>query len=248
MDKIQFKKELQDLIKEGDSIYYASVLAYDENFPKNYPIEIQKLAIDARNRIQNPQEEYQFWYPKTYRLVKYLAPERLAEFEKHYNDYIKVWLIAVIDPPLHDAHFNRFEAGFRTQIYILSGIAKSFDTPFFNLERDIRHDIYKSTMDIAKELQEEDPRIAGAIASVMLEVHLKKIAIKHGIEDKETNSIADYNNFLKTKGVYDGILAEQIKPCRKIRNKCVHTNQGDPSVGEVSTIIHIADRVIAEVN
>ncbi len=243
MDREKMKNELDSLVDEGADIYFATTLIYDKGAFSHHDEEMENMAKECAKKIKFPHGEYYIWYDKTCNALRVLASKKFEEFQNFYTNYTEEWII----DRTKDSFF-KFEKGFRMQRYILASINKNFDTPFFNLERDIRHDIYKSTMDIAKEIQEEDPRIAGAIASVMLEVHLKKIAIKHGIEDKENNSIADYNNFLKTKRVYDGILADQIKPCRKIRNKCIHTNQGDPSVGEVSTIIHIADRVIAEVN
>ncbi len=252
MDKKQFKKELQALIKEGDSIYYANVLAYDEDFPKNSSIEIQKFAIDARNNIQNPQEEYQVWYPKTYRLVKYLAPERLADFEKYYNDYIKEWLIALIAPHLHDAYFNRFEAGFRTQIYILSGIVANFDNPIFNLEKDIRHNIYKSEIDIAKDIQDQGHlKIAGAVAGVIIEAHLKTLVAKKDLPIKTENNkpptMSNYNDALKGN-TYDTATWRLIQRCGDIRNDCAHSNQDKPTPIEANDIIRAAEQIIADYN
>ncbi len=251
MDKKHIKEELEALSDEGLNIYYACVMAHDDDFFEDHLGDAVFLARDAAewyNTTDDPHEFYHPWYYKSCALIKIFLPEKLPEFEMFYTDYIRSWLINSETDDSKGRRFKKFESGFKTQRRILSAIATNADHFIFNLETNFQYGVYKSAMDIAKEIQEEDSRIAGAIASVMLEVHLKKIAIKHGIEDKENNSIADYNNFLKTKRVYDGILADQIKPCRKIRNKCIHTNQGDPSVGEVSTIIHIADRVIAEVN
>ncbi len=238
----------------------------EEKVPKLLEMTTQEILKKSVKKIKHPKEEYYAWYDRAYEVVRILRPRKLKEFERLYygnqnveNDvnlnvmmagtknYIQGWVFQKNNQTID--FFYTFLINFMAQQNILSAIYQNFDNPLFNLERDIHLEIYKSEMDIAKDLEKQgNLRTAGAIASVILEVHLKKLAVKHGIKDKETNSIADYNSFLKGKGVYDNILADQIKPCRKIRNKCVHTNQEDPTAGEVSSIIHIADRLTNEYN
>ncbi len=226
---------------------------------------MQETFKDAYEKIKYPKETYQAWYDRASEIVSILRPKKLAEFEKFYtgntdikNDgdlnfltagtthYLQGWSININSEKMD--FFNKFIINFIAQKRILSAIYENLDNPLFNLERDIRHGIYESEMDIAKEFQEHgNLRMAGAIASLVIEVHLKNIAIKHGIPIKEKTEVSDYNNFLKRKGVCDSGLADQIRSCKKTRNKCIHTDKGDPSDGEISTIIHIADRVINEI-
>ncbi len=244
MDKKEIENRLWVLIDKGADVYFAAIWIYDKDAFIEFNERMQKIATECAKKIKNPHHEYYHWYDSVCRILRVLDFKKLNEFENIYTNYTCAWIM-----DRTEYSFSEFEQGFRLQRYILSSITKNFNDPLFNLERDIHHEIYKSEMDIAKELEKQgNLRMAGAIASLVIEVHLKKIAIKHGIPIKEKTEISDYNNFLKRKGVYDGILADQIKSCKKTRNKCITTDKGDPSVGEVSTIIHIADRVINEIN
>ncbi len=266
MDREQMKKKLDDLIVEGNHIHHALVIEFSPDSFKKDNESHQKFVEIIKEKVKYPKRAYQIWYDSAYEWVRLLRPRKLEEFEELYTGSKHAQNMG----DLHPSHagikrffqgqpiiignkvidyFHNFNTSFNQQQDILIAIRDNFDNPLFNLETDIRHGVYESEMNIAKEFQEhENLRMAGAIASLVIEVHLKNIAIKHGIPIKEKTEVSDYNNFLKRKGVCDSGLSDQIKSCKKTRNKCIHTDKGDPSDGEISTIIHIADRVINEIN
>ncbi|MCA8834777.1 MAG: hypothetical protein K8953_06775 [Proteobacteria bacterium] len=244
MDKKKIKDELEALRADGQNIYTASYLKYNKNAFNHHDEETEKNLKESTKEINDPQRDYYIWYYKACKVLHILDSHKLKDFQDFYTNYTEDWIIDQTED-----FFSSFEKGFRIQNYILLAVDKNFDSTFFNLERDIHYGIYESEIDIARELQEQGYfRAAGAIAGVVLEIHLKKVASNNGIKIKDKATMSDYNNALKSAGVYSKILSSQIKTCTDIRNKCVHPDKDEPTPADISTIIHNAEIVIASVN
>ncbi len=267
MDKKKIKKDLVELINDGEYIHFAGSMGYDKNRFKNRNARIQKTAEEAVKKFKSPKIAYHTWYDKACSVVRIFSPRRLEEFERFYtgdktikkvedlNDItagITHYLqdIRVTRNGETDYFFSSFVLGFNAQRRILKSILENIDNPLFNMESDIHYGIYESEMDIARELKEQGfLRAAGSIAGVVLEVHLKQVVINRNIplDDDKKNMMSDYNNMLKRNGVYNKITSSLIKTCNDIRNKCVHPDKDDPTDGEISTIISTAERIIGEI-
>ncbi len=264
MDKKEIEKELKILIEDSVELYFALAIDYDENAFENSDEITKKYSKEYAEKIQSPKLAYHIWYNKTYRLVHHLAPERLEEFKKCYtgdttiknsNDlgiltagmthYLQGFFIDKKDKK--EDFFQIFLSCFEVQTFILSSIAKNFDNPLFTLENDISRRIYKSEIDIAKDIQKQGHlKIAGAVAGVIIEAHLKTLVANKNITLKSKDSLSTYNDALKKDGAYPESRWRQIQTCGDIRNNCIHSRDIDPD--EIDTIIRTAEQIIADYN
>ncbi len=266
IDKKEIKTQLNDLITEGRGVFYVLSFEYDKEYSKDKRGAAQNFLNGVAKKMEAPSKDYQVWYDKAYRMVRTFSPERLEEFEKLYTGDKSVknseYLDSITIGILHyfkgitktagikqDDFFETALTCLAVQISILMAIKENFDNNLFNMESNIHYGIYESEMEIAEELQKQERfRVAGAIAGVILEVHLKNVVTNRGIPiNSQKPGILDYNNILRSKNVYDKITAGLIKSCNDIRNKCVHPNKGEPTESDVSHIISTAERIIGEV-
>ncbi len=268
MDKKKIKKELQELIIEGRDIHYAGVMEYDKDYLKeNGMNELdQQVAKDALKNIIYPKRTYHSWYDKAYEMVRILFPRRLDQFKDfytgtQYKDSSKdlTHMTAGITHYLQgnsiilngkiEGFFYNFNMGLNQQRDILIAMEKNIDHELFNLERDIHHDIYKSELDIAKDLNKQGYlRASGAIAGVILEVHLKNLATNRDVMPKKKDpGMSDYNDALKDS-IYDIATWRQIQTCGDIRNLCVHPKEAEPTKYQIDTIISTVEIIITTYN
>ncbi len=265
MDREKIKKKLDALIDEGDQIYSANIFEYDRNLLRNHPKDQQESAIKAFAEIILPKRAYQAWYDKAYEVVRIFSPRRLEEFEEFYTGnshiiktddldsmnagithYLQSWELKRFETNID--FFETFEKKFRAQIYILVGIKNNINHDLFHLESNFQYGLSKSELDIAKELKENKHlRAAGAIAGVVIEVHLRAVATKRNITLPTNPQMKHYNEALKGKA-YDATITKQIELCSIIRNRCAHASDNPPTDDEVNTIISIAEKIIATVN
>ncbi len=265
MDKKKIKQELQTLIEEGRDIHYAATLEYDKDYLKKTGLnELEQVAKDALKKIIHPTRTYHSWYDKSYEMVRILFPRKLEEFEEFYTGthnrdtskalthmtagithYLQGHSIILNDKL--EGFFYNFNIGLNQQRDILIAIRDNFDNPLFNIEKDARHDVYKSEIDIAKDIQEQGHlKIAGAVAGVIIEAHLKTVVAKRNITLKSKRSLSTYNDALKKEGAYPDSRWRQIQTCGDIRNNCIHSKDIDPD--EIDTIILSAEQIIKKVS
>ncbi len=267
MDKNKIAKQLDDLITEGRDIHMAGIVQYKKDYFIGYNEEIQEYAKEAVKNIKNPKGYYHAWYMKACRLVHFFTLESLEEFKKCYigDETIKkpedLNVITAGIKHYFEGHFfnkydkaedvfSAFELNFITQIQILEAIEKNIDDDFLRLETDIRRGVYESEIDIAEDLQENGHlRVAGAIAGIVIEVHLKQVVMNRKLLlNSDKPKISDYTNVLKSAGRCDRPLPRLIAGCSKIRNKCVHPDKGVPTDDEISRIIRDAKIILEDVH
>lgn len=96
-----------------------------------------------------------------------------------------------------------------------------------------------------KLFKKEFYRSAGAICGVLLEKHFSSILLAHGITIKKKDPcISDYNDLLKTEGIYDTVNWRFIQHLGDIRNLCDHNKDRNPTKEEVEELINGTDKVI----
>ncbi len=265
MDKKKIKEELDALILDGRYIHFAGANEYDNNMFKNATEIKQKTLSEAVKKIKNPKRYYHAWYNKSCEMVRIFSPRRLEEFEAFYTGSKHIKKIEDLDsmtagithcfqelPITPDnkkiKRLIKFNVCLNMQRDILIAIAENFDKDILNLESTIQYGISKSEIDIAKELKENKHfRAAGAIAGVVIEVHLRAVATKRDIQLPINPQMKHYNEKLKGKA-YDATITKQIELCSIIRNKCAHASDNPPTDDEINTIISIAEKIIATVN
>ena len=248
MDREQIKKELETLIDEGTTLYYASIIRYDSNYFTYDDEEDEYYATQAVENTEDPHGDYYIWYGKACKVIQILAPDNLQDFQRFFTNYIQGWLMRSKDSYISSNAFSDFESGFRTQRRMLNAIAKNADHALFNLELEIQSGFSKSEIDVAKELQKNKHlREAGVIAGLVIELHLKNVAKNRNIKLPKNPQMKHYNEKLKGTA-YDATMTKRVELCANIRNKCAHASDNPPTDYEIDTIISSAEIIIATVN
>ena len=234
-----FKEELDRLISLGTSILHVGVFeAGKQDFGKETTKHLNELAA----ALGDYKKKYQVWYARAIRVVKILAPERLAEFEEYYTgkknikslDYLTAGITHYFQGIISTRGFNEQD---------------NLEDVLFNIESEIHYGIFKSELDAAKQiLSSGQLRAAGAIAGVVIEGHLKLVCANHEIKFRKQNpTISDFNDALKKEKVIDTVMWRLISRTGDIRNYCVHSKERDPTKDEVEDIIRDAAKIISEV-
>ena len=238
------KKELKDLLeKQADLV---------------------KLARDTKDTIAFG-TAYQHWYSRAYKLVESLAPERLDEFVSYYRidpkreitditnyviqDYIK-GISARRDrdaQPLWDAN-NLVMIRITNQTQIIASLSSRVDNVLQDVTGHLFAELQDSELSAAVRLKKVSRRAAGALAGVVLERHLQRVAVNHKIPiRKKDPTIADLNDPLKQKEVYDVKIWRKIQLLADIRNDCAHQKTSQPTDEQVDELIAGVNSVIKSV-
>jgi hypothetical protein len=91
---------------------------------------------------------------------------------------------------------------------------------------------------VAERLLKINLRAAGAVAGVVLEAHLQRVATNHSIRiTKKDPTISDLNDPLKNAGVYDIPTWRKIQHLADVRNLCDHKKSREPTDSEVRDLI-----------
>ena len=204
---------------------------------------------------------YQNWYSRAYKVVEYLAPERLEEFTSYYlidtkrksfdhttytiQDYIRGIM------PSEPAKWNPNHAVFirlTNQVQILKSLSSRLDSVLEDITGHLFADLQDSELIAAGQLKKVSLRAAGALAGVVLERHLQRAVQNHNISiRKKSPTISDLNDPLKGKGVYGIPTWRKIHFLADIRNLCVHEKGKDPTADEVDDLISGVNSVIKSV-
>jgi len=230
----EIKAELDKLVQEQDSLLNLTT--------KNEDI----LAFGT---------QYQNWYTRALRIVKALAPDRLAEFIAYYEiypkrksfssgtyaiqDYImgKGARVDWQDKPLWDTH-NAVAIRFLNQVQILTALNTRIDSVLADVTGVLFAELQDHELDSAQQLLKVSVRAAGALAGVVLERHLQQVAQNHGVTiRKKAPTISDLNDPLKQAGIYDTPTWRKIQLLGDLRNLCSHQKGSDPTKVQVDELI-----------
>lgn len=209
---------------------------------------------------------YQKWYSKSIPALRQLLPDRLDEFQKLYinekrnindisyltytiSDYFlglnvtRGWeKIEVVNP------FGAFSAKMEQQIDILNSCLGIIDAKLADIQGVLQSELFDNELETAKDiLKKKHIRVAGALAGVTLEIHLKKVCKSHNISFRKQNpTIADFNEELKKQESIDLLTWRLIQRLGDIRNLCVHSKEREPTSSEVEDLIRGCEKLIAE--
>ncbi|MCO7461476.1 hypothetical protein NJF45_06110 [Stenotrophomonas maltophilia] len=226
--------------------------------------ELLKLVEDCKNTIAFG-TKYQHWYSRAYKLVQSLAPERLAEFSSYYlidpkrkltdagnyviQDYVKAIGARTdhYDKPIWDVN-NLTAIRFLNQVQIISSLSSRVGTVLQDVTGHLFAELQDSELAAASQLKKINLRAAGALAGVVLERHLQRVAENHNLApSKKSPTIADLNDPLKQAGVYDVPTWRKIQLLADIRNICSHQKNADPTPEQVDELIAGTNAIIKSI-
>jgi hypothetical protein len=228
------QKALANLVREGTSL----VIAFRKPDGKN----------DAPFNF-----DYQKWYTKALPVVRTLATDRYEEFRRYYeadpkrkglgygsyviHDFVKGVAPNKYSHPNFDTKAQVVNA-FLNQIAILSSVVDRLDSVLADIEGRLFADLKDAELATASALLKISPRAAGALAGVVLEAHLQRVATSRGVKiAKKAPTIADLNDPLKQEGVYETATWRKVGYLADLRNLCCHKKGTDPTAEQVVELL-----------
>ena len=222
------KKQLDTLHQEGCVL--AEVLAYE-------PEADEKGGEGQGEEVKTRGEEpfvvgYQRWYSRALPLMKALAPDRYAEFQRCYNRDTKAELHWYYDRVIQDyifkqreddPHITRQQAhrSFTVQLAILKSVADRLAWTALDTEDQLGRTLQLSLLETARGLIEVNERAAGVVTGMVLETYLKKLAAKHQVKlRKQSPPIVEMAKALKAANVLDLPSWSQLTWLADIRERC----------------------------
>jgi hypothetical protein len=208
----KYKKDLESLVKKGELLLMA---IQNECYPEQLAKALGDKAKEYIKCLPIFNDDYQAWYSEAKVVVKQLLPDRLSDFERHYEkpkprkdityenyrieDYLQGLNVTfgwqkekVVGP---DGAIPQFQQ----QLAILKSVSSRFESSLFDIRQLVQADLFDSEIEAVKELIKHGfLRGAGAIAGVVLEKHLAQVADNHNIKTKKKHpTIGDFNDLLK---------------------------------------------------
>jgi hypothetical protein len=268
----KYKKDLDRLVSDGDNLLNALQF---ECYPAESKLQLKKILPELEENKETLEKacdefiktlpsfrfKYQFWYSESLAIIKLLLPDRLSDFvrlyEKPKNRKIIEYGNYVIEDCLQGLTVTTVfrekkvgpEAGipqFQQQLNILKSVRKRFESSLFDIRQLVQADLFDSELEAAKELNKKGfVRGAGAIAGVVLEMHLSQVCDNHAVKIKgKKPSVADYNDKLKEAEVYDTATWRKIQHLGDLRNLCDHKKKKDPTIEDVEELITGVEKII----
>ena len=221
--------------------------------------ELMALTVDIKKHGEFVRA-YQAWYTPAIRLVSRLASDRLVEFKSYYEigsmkqpfnfsqymiqHYVHgVGVIETSDSVSHNQYsdwdfFNTLKYRLAGQKAILESLSSRIDGVLANIEQVLVADVQDAELRTARQLMKTSVRAAGALAGVVLEGHLQRVATSHSVKiGKKEPTIGDLNDPLRQAGVYDTTPWRKIQHLGDIRNLCSHRKDREPKEDEVLEMI-----------
>jgi hypothetical protein len=229
------KRRLTDLLEEQESLL--------------------KLSLGKTEEILTFGSRYQIWYTKAVKIVELLGPDRLDDFVAHYKSDSRRKALTLANFTIQDFVRGLGPAGdvfgkipfdvhkavairVVNQFQILAALDSRIDSVLSDVTGHLLAELQDSELQTAGTLVKVSPRAAGALAGVVLERHLQRVAENHKISiTKKNPTIADLNDPLKTKGVYDVPTWRKIQLLADLRNLCTHQKATEPTDEQVTELI-----------
>ena len=223
---------------------------------------ITSITDDVQKSHANFVPAYQDWYTAALRIVRTFAPDRVAEFRSYYDinpkrkgftagNYVIQDFISGMGPRKDRAGKPYFEAPnilrlrLYSQVTILASVRSRIDSILTDVENSIAAGLEDAALVTAAKLTKASPRAAGALAGVVIEDHLQRVAANRGVKiAKKSPTISDLNDPLKAGDVYDTASWRRIQYLADLRNLCAHKKDREPTTAEVSDLISGADWVV----
>jgi tagatose-1,6-bisphosphate aldolase len=141
-----------------------------------------------------------------------------------------------------NAAFPKFEQ----QLNILKSAQSRFDSALFDMVEIVQADLFDNELEAAQELGRKGfARGAGAVAGVVLERHLARIAAKHSLKSrKSAPTINDLNQVLKDNDIIDIATWRFVQHLGDLRNLCDHDKGPDPTKDQIDDLIAGVSKIV----
>jgi hypothetical protein len=134
------------------------------------------------------------------------------------------------------------------QFQIIKSLETRIDTVLQDVTGHLFAELQDSELKAAIQLKKISNRAAGALAGVVLERHLQRVAVNHKITiSKKNPTIADLNDPLKGANIYDVPMWRKIQYLGDLRNLCSHQKDTEPTDEQVTELIDGVNAVIKNV-
>ena len=248
----KFKSELTALIDEGESLRLRLALdakVVDEDTANHF----------RELKLPDFKENYERWYSISMQVVKQVLPDRYSDFVKQYKDEkrkqtdfltygVSDYMIGLITTRGVETvvDFSAAFPKFEQQLNILKSAQGRLESSLYDMVEVVQANLFDSELDAANELAKKGfLRGAGAVAGVVLERHLNRICMKHGVKmRKKAPAINDFNQMLKDSDIIETPMWRFIQHLGDIRNLCGHSKGREPTSEEVDDLISGTARII----
>ena len=204
--------------------------------------------------------EYTVWYSEALPVIRAFLPDRLAELESLYASSASVdpSMYSIQDyltrarsliTPSNSTWFKQASeaasAKFLTQISMLDSVRSRLDSILADIKGVLQADLFDSELDAARDLlQNGHLRASGVVAGVVLEGHIRKVCLGHGLQIGKNPTISTLNDLLKDNGIIDLPQWRRIQHLGDLRNLCGHKRDREPTDEDVGELLDGVDKVI----
>lgn len=219
--------------------------------------------LGTRKGVACFQADYQRWYSAVLPMVKFLGPDRLAEFRAYYEvNTSRKWLdhdtwaiqdYLVGNRPTTHTHC-RFDCARETrrclgnQLAILSSLHDRVYWMPEEVEEQMLVDMLESHLKSARGLLGLSARAAGAIGSFVLETYLKHVVRRRRINLRfRKPHIRELADALKNAGVMDLNVWRQTRWLADLRDRCTVAKDREPTPIEARDLLDGAGWLIKNV-
>ena len=196
---------------------------------------------------------YQRWDTQSLKIVQTLAPDKYDEFVNYFlNNPNRKLLDACIqeyvrgtgqakDAYTDELPFDPQELArirFLKQLQVMDELSYQIESVLADAEEHLFAELQEKELEAARALQPINLRAAGALAGVVLERYLQKLALKHGVTiAKKEIAIRDLNDPLKLANAYDFHTWRRIQLLGDLRNLCSPHRNGSPTKEQIEDLI-----------
>lgn len=252
MNKELLQKELEKLINEGQELDI--MFRYKAQRPFHFSEEEYNVIKKFNTKDFILEKAYNSFYTRTLTVLSKILPDRIDEFKECYishnpNIYYDIsrYLLQVQCASLKSSYETYAIKQFERQLGFLDAARDLINTTIFNIENNIRHNIYTDELDSADYLLKSGYiRAAGSVAGVVLENHLKvvcKSISTISLDGSET--LSKYNMLLKNE--IGDVLWGRVDAISRIRNLCDHAKDSEPTKKDVQFLINETREILQEI-
>jgi hypothetical protein len=224
--------------------------------------QILKSLEDIKDIIEF-RTVYQRWDTQSLKIVQTLSPEKYDEFVNYFStnpnrklleasiqDYVRGMGEAkgAYTEELPFDPQERARLRFLNQLQVLDELSYRVETILADVEGHLFAELQDKELEAANALKKISLRAAGALAGVVLERHLQRVAANHSVTiPKEDITIRDLNDPLKLNKAYDFATWRKIQRLGDLRHLCSHQRNGEPTKEQVEDLIAGVSSVIKSV-